>query len=320
MNDNYSKMSSQEKKDKHGLPGEHNGMFGRTHSEKARKSISDKNKGVSKNLGFKHSDEMKKKLSDIAKTRIGDKNPFYGKGVAGVNNPSFGRKHTDEFKKQISDRNKGKTPTTIVGITIDNVRYDSLTEASKKLQIPLPTILWRVKSKNNKFDNYEYTEITNQKLLSTKISINNIEYNSVLEACKKLKFGSEYITKRLKSNEDEDKEWKILDKPRDRREKVGKRVSINDVVYNSIKEASLKLGIPEVVLAKRLNSKEPMPVTPKKRISIDNNVYDSVTEASKQLNKNINVLIKHLKSDNEKWKSYYYLPIEYIDLSKYKYL
>jgi group I intron endonuclease len=40
-------------------------------------------------LGVKHSDETKKKASDFAKTRIGDKNPFYGKS------------HSDETKERI---------------------------------------------------------------------------------------------------------------------------------------------------------------------------------------------------------------------------
>ena len=95
---------------------------------------------------------------------------------------------------------------------------------------------------------------------------------------------------------------------------------INDIVYNSVKEASEKLNIIESTLTKRLNSKVPIPVTPKKSVSIDNVIYESVSDASKQLNTNINILISHLKSDNEKWKNYYYLPIEYIDLTKYKYL
>ena len=38
-------MSDEEKKEKHGQPGELNGMFGKTHTEEARKNISEKNKG-----------------------------------------------------------------------------------------------------------------------------------------------------------------------------------------------------------------------------------------------------------------------------------
>jgi group I intron endonuclease len=322
INKNFSKMTEQDKKEKYGLSGYKNGMFGKTHSEEARKNISKKNKGISKNLGFKHSDEMKKKLSEIAKTRVGEKNSFYKKGKLQIQekNPNFGKKLSDEAKKKISELNKGKKHIeTSKKITIDNINYNSLTEASEKLKIPLTTISYRIRSENPKFDNYKFTDEENIKLpLSTKISINNIVYESVLEASKKLNFTNGYITRRLNSTDEEDSEWKILDIKRNKRTQIGRKVMINDIIYHSVKEASEKLNIIESTLTKRLNSKEPIPVTPKKSVSIDNVIYESVTDASKKLNKNINVLIKYLKSD--KFPNYIYLPIEYIDLSKYKYI
>ena len=321
INNNYSKMTDQEKKEKHGQQGQKNGMFGKTHEE-ARKNISQKNKGISKNLGIKRSDETKKKISNFAKTRTGSKNPFYGKGKSSIENPNFGKKISDEAKKNISEKNKGKKHIeTSKKITIDDINYNSLSEASEKLKIPIPTISWRIKSKTKKFENYKYTDEESIKLpLSTKISINNVEYNSVEEASKKLNVTNGYISRRLNSVDEEDNEWQILDKKRDKRKQTGRKVMINDIVYNSVKEASEKLNIIESTLTKRLNSKVPIPVTPKKSVSIDNVIYESVSDASKQLNTNINILISHLKSDNEKWKNYYYLPIEYIDLTKYKYL
>lgn len=51
-----------------------------------------------------------------------------------------------------------------------------------------------------------------------------------------------------------------------------------------------------------------------------NIIYQSVKEASEKLNKNINVLIKCLKSNDQNWKNYYYLPVEYINTSNYIYL
>lgn len=303
VNDNYSKMTDQEKKEKHGQPGEKNGMFGKTHTEKVKKIISESSKNKSK--------EVIKKISEHAKTRTGDKNPFYGKKVS------------DENKNKISESNKTRKNNveTSKKITIDNINYNSLSEASEKLKIPIPTISWRIKSKTKKFENYKYTDEENIKVsLSTKISINNVEYNSVEEASKKLNVTNGYISRRLNSADEEDSEWKVLDKPRDKRKQTGRKVMINDIIYNSVKEASEKLNIIESTLTKRLNSKEPIPVTPKKSVSIDNVIYESVTEASKKLNTNINLLILHLKSDNEKWKNYNYIPIEYIDLTKYKYL
>lgn len=222
----------------------------------------------------------------------------------------------------MSELQKGKSNIfSAKKITIDNINYNSLSEASQKLKISLPTISWRVRSKNPKFNNYKYTNEESIKLpLSTKICINNIKYNSIKEACKKLKFTNGYISRRLLSTDNEDSEWIILKEKRDKRKQIGKKVMINDITYDSVKEASEKLNIIESILTKRLNSKVPIPVTPKKSVSINNIVYESVSEASKKLNVNINMLIKHLKSDNEKWKDYYYLPIKYIDLTKYKYL
>jgi hypothetical protein len=43
-----------------------------------------------------------------------------------------------------------------IKFTIDGVEYFSLGEASKKLKIPITTILWRLKSKNKRFENYKY--------------------------------------------------------------------------------------------------------------------------------------------------------------------
>lgn len=224
-------------------------------------------------------------------------------------------------KNKCLNQEKVKTNNFGIKISIDNVNYDSLAQASEKLKIHITTISWRIKSKTSKFDNYKYTDEESIKLtLSTKISINNVEYNSVDEATKKLNFTNNYITRRLNSDNEEDSEWKILDKKRDKRIKIGKKVMINDTIYNSVKEASEKLNIVESLLIKLLKSKTPIAVTPKKSVSINNIIYESVTEASKQLNKNINLIILHLKSDDEKWKTWYYLPIEYIDLTKYKYI
>jgi hypothetical protein len=300
-------MTDQEKKDKYGQCGEKNGMFGKTHTEEVKKNISILHIGNQYALGTKRSDETKKKLSEIRKTKIKEKNSFYGK------------KHTEKAKKAISESKKGKSNNSAKKITIDNINYNSLTEASKNLNIDISTISWRIRSENPKFDNYKFTDEDNIKLpLSTKISINNMVYESILEASKKLKFTNGYITRRLNSIDEEDSEWKILDIKRDKRKQIGRKVMINDIIYNSVKEASEKLNIIESTLTKRLNSKEPIPITPKKSVSIDNVIYESVTYASKKLNKNINVLIKYLKSD--KFANCIYLPIEYIDLSKYEYL
>lgn len=260
ITDNYSKMTEQEKKYKHGHPMEKNGMFGKTHTEKTRKIISEKNKGIPKNLGFKHSNKMKEKLSKIAKNRIQEKNPFYGKT------------HTEEFKKRLSESRKGKTTNLGLSITIDNIIYNSLIEASEKLKIPVPTISWRIKSKNSKFINYNYTHEEPVKTpLSTKISINNVEYNSVKEAHKKLNFSVKYISKRLNSHDEEDSEWKILNKPRDKRVKLSKTGMIPNKLHvvtgdthiysNHVQQVKEQLSrntsvLPVLVLSKDIATKD----------------------------------------------------------------
>ena len=308
-----SKIPKDKKIEKWAKNGDKNGMFGKTHTEEVKQILSLKGKAQTgqKNGMFNktHTEESKKKMSEINKTRTGNKNSFYGKT------------HSQKTRQAISESKKDKPNNSAIKITIDNINYNSLADASEKLNINISTISWRIKSKNKKFENYKYTDEDNIKLaLSTKILIDNIEYNSVREAIKKLNFTNGYITRRLNSVDKEDSEWKILDKPRDKRKQTGRRVMIHNVIYDSVKEASVKLNIVEAILTKRLNSKVPIPLTPKKTVSINNVIYESVTDASKQLDTNINVIISHLKSDNEKWKNYNYLPIEYIDLAKYKYL
>jgi len=143
-----SKMTPEERSQKYGKFGERNGMYGKSHTEETRKKISEINKGrQSPNKGTQLSDERKQQLSEIKKGKYqGDKNPF------------FGKHHTEETIQKIREKNKGRLPPNIVSISIDNICYISLADASRKLSIPVPTILWRIKSKNPKFINYKYQE------------------------------------------------------------------------------------------------------------------------------------------------------------------
>ena len=40
-------------------------------------------------------------------------------------------------------------------VIIDNIIYESLVEASRQTGVPLTTILWRINSKNKKYENYQ---------------------------------------------------------------------------------------------------------------------------------------------------------------------
>lgn len=140
-----SKMSSEERKQKYGNIGERNGMYGKTHTEEARKIFSEVHKGNTYCKGKKASEETRQKISEIAKNRIGEKNPF------------FGKHHTEESKEKIREKRCGIIPTNAKEIIIDDITYISIAEAGRQLDISSPTILWRLNSKNPKFNNYKYS-------------------------------------------------------------------------------------------------------------------------------------------------------------------
>jgi group I intron endonuclease len=141
-----SKMSLEERKEKYGRPGEKNGMYGNSHSVEVRQKISQTHKGNTYCKGKKASVETRLKMSENAKLKIGEKNGF------------FGKHHSEETIQKIKEKSKGRLPPNIMKISIDENIYISMTEASRQLNIPVPTILWRLKSKNSKFDNYKYVE------------------------------------------------------------------------------------------------------------------------------------------------------------------
>ena len=74
----------------------------------------------------------------------------------GTNNHFFGKKHSEETKKKLSENRKGIKPANIKPVSIEDVVYESLAEASRQTGIPSPTILWRIKSKNTKYLKYLY--------------------------------------------------------------------------------------------------------------------------------------------------------------------
>jgi len=135
------------------------------------------------------------------------------------NNPFYGRKHTDEFKKKLSELRKGKyNGNQNKTIIVDDVEYNSYGEASKSLNIPLVTIRWRVLSKNPKYKNYQFKGIEKetysekeqserfsipqkgkQTNFSKPFTIDGIEYRTLKEASDMLGIHQMTIKGRLKS-------------------------------------------------------------------------------------------------------------------------
>lgn len=138
----FSSLTAYERKLIYGKPGALNGMYGKTHTPETCAKISAINIGKAYSRGRKFSQEHREKISINAKLRIGDKNPFYGK------------KHSEETKKKLSMRFKGQPGLCNLPVSINGKVFRSMAEAGKTLNIPVPTISFRVKSPNPKFINY----------------------------------------------------------------------------------------------------------------------------------------------------------------------
>lgn len=125
----YDSMSTEDKKQKHSRPMEQNPNW------KGGKS-------------FKYC-ECGAKIKSINNTCINCRDK------SGNNNPFFNKTHSDETKKKLSEKRKGKKPSNMTPVMIDNIIYESLAEASRQTGISSPTILWRINSKNKKYENYQ---------------------------------------------------------------------------------------------------------------------------------------------------------------------
>jgi group I intron endonuclease len=149
-----SKMTSEERSKKYGKLGERNGMYGKTHTEEVKEKLSVFNTGNTYRTGKLASKETRQKISENSKLKIGEKNPF------------FGKHHTEETRQKIREKSIGRLPSNTIEIIINNIKYISITEAARQLNMSTPTVLWRLKSKNPKFDSYKYATMQPSEILS----------------------------------------------------------------------------------------------------------------------------------------------------------
>jgi len=145
-------LTKEEKRLLFGRPGSKNGMWGRIHTDEVKKRISEVHKGNTYNLGAVFSAEHRRKISENASKRVGELNPFYGKV------------HSEETRKRLSELGKARDtlPANSRKVKVDNKVYESLTEASRQLNISPALMVYRINSSKDKYSGYSYlTEMPN---------------------------------------------------------------------------------------------------------------------------------------------------------------
>jgi group I intron endonuclease len=155
-------------------------LIGKRHSEKMKDPLVNKNKAKGRVVKLK-----KKDNPNWVNPRLGKPSPLIGRttGKKGIpnpkhsewmkeNNPFKGKTHSDEHKlklkelnskpkseehkRKISETLKGNKPGNMRKITINNVSYESLSEAARQLGLSLSTVKNRLKSNSKKFINWNY--------------------------------------------------------------------------------------------------------------------------------------------------------------------
>ncbi|NBP56323.1 hypothetical protein EBU71_07295, partial [bacterium] len=179
-------------------------------------------------------------------------------GFVGQENKNLIKKELLKTKKFAKNKNKKS-------IIIDNIEYDSILEATKKLNIDRSLIRSRLKSPH--FKNYLFKDdALNQKYrkfedidphLSKKesVSIEGKEYGSITEAAKDLNITNDYITWRLNSKSYPD--WLYLNKEIELKETGDpkkKKVSVLGTEYESISKAVEGTGIDRQLIRYRLRT------------------------------------------------------------------
>jgi len=154
----YKNMTSEEKKKIHGKPGSLNGMYGRTHTDEVKRKSSEMNKNNQYAKGMVLTAEQKAKLSEFAKTRTGEKNSFYGK------------QHSPEIRSKLSELKKLRDANMTIQekldhpqirfVEINGIIYSGVSAAARDINVCSATICYRIKSKNEMYNDYKYVDST----------------------------------------------------------------------------------------------------------------------------------------------------------------
>jgi len=157
VRERYSKLSEEEKhllSEK--MMGDKNPNYGHKWTKELRDKASKywknyylthesyiKGKTFEEVFGEEKAKEKRKRLSESASKRIGEKNPFFNKS------------HTDEAKKKMRNARLGKKPANSKKVFYNETLYDSANDCAKKLGIPMVTVAYRCR---NEIYGFKYIE------------------------------------------------------------------------------------------------------------------------------------------------------------------
>jgi hypothetical protein len=160
----------------------------------------------------------------------------------GKNKGAGGRIVTEEIRQKIRENTDSQR------IMIDNKEYVSITESSRKLKIERCTIQRRLK--NDNYPNYQY--------INGSVSIvNGTGYNITVYDKRHLK--PEEARKKLSIERmgSLNPNWKNISSEETRekqREKTGTRISIDNQIYSSLRQASKQTGIERGMITRRMKN------------------------------------------------------------------
>lgn len=146
---NCDAMSNEERRSLFGLPGKRNGMYGKTHSKKTRRKMSEvgKARGYEHLLGIRKSEQGRRNIAEAARARV--QSPDYV-------NPFKGKTHTAEVRARLSAASKGRLPPNIRRVKVGRRVFGSVRECAQVLGVCAATVCYRINSTT--FPDYTYKD------------------------------------------------------------------------------------------------------------------------------------------------------------------